>query len=156
MTSIYRTAFQVIAWLGSQSPGQADLEQQLRSSAELIRSQSGSCTGIGHLYDLLSRKYWRRIWIVQEISVAIDVWLVCGSSWVNWNTLCEVMDLYEGRFDNESSVSELVPTNAIPLQAVVVAREDEMWNSYHGFRTLRQCRLLMAKWNPIGFLEALE
>jgi hypothetical protein len=95
MTSIYRTAFHVVAWIGSETPGQPNLQQYLKSSASLLRLDSQTSPGIGHFYDLLSRKYWRRMWIVQEVSVATDLWIVCGSSSVNWDTLCRVIDLYE-------------------------------------------------------------
>lgn len=163
MTSIYRTAFQVVAWIGSETPGQPNLEQYLNSAATLLQSDSQTSPGIGHFYDLLSRKFWRRVWIIQEISVATDVWVVCGSSWVHWDALCRIISLYEelekerpynddtGIHDSNSGSQE-----PIALQSVTVSSDDDLTRSFEGFKTFRDFRSLVTKQTPIGFLEALK
>ena len=107
MTAIYRTAFRVVAWIGPQNPGQPTLDQFLQSQKGILQRQlqkkprkrietdAHSIPDIAQLHDLLSREYWRRIWIVQELSVATEVWFVCGNSWVTWDHLCDIIDLYD-------------------------------------------------------------
>jgi hypothetical protein len=107
MTAIYRTAFRVVAWIGPQNPGQPTLDQFLQSQKGILQRQlqkkprkrietdAQSIPDIAQLHDLLSREYWRRIWIVQELSVATEVWFVCGNSWVTWDHLCDIIDLYD-------------------------------------------------------------
>ncbi|KAJ3545556.1 hypothetical protein NM208_g2457 [Fusarium decemcellulare] len=36
---------------------------------------------------LFSRVYWRRVWIIQEVLLAKDIRIVCGSKCINWNKL---------------------------------------------------------------------
>ncbi|KAK5989047.1 Heterokaryon incompatibility 6-like protein [Cladobotryum mycophilum] len=39
------------------------------------------------LWDLLSRPWFRRVWIVQELIVSRDVWVACGDSTMRWDLL---------------------------------------------------------------------
>jgi hypothetical protein len=32
------------------------------------------------------RTWWKRVWIIQEIAFARDVWLFCGSKCMHWAT----------------------------------------------------------------------
>lgn len=175
MTSIYRTAFRVVAWIGSATAGQANLRDYLDRTTTLLQE---SDPGIGHFHDLLSRKYWRRMWIIQEISVATDIWVVCGSSWVNWDTLCGVFNLYETREkDRHNAISSTqgsmsasqipwatpsadndhhMSTNRVGIQSTAQWIEDELVKAYEGLKTFRDFRSLVANRTPLGFLEALK
>ena len=41
-------------------------------------------------------KYWERLWIIQEISLASTVSVVCGRSKIGWRSLTSVQELFNG------------------------------------------------------------
>ncbi|KAF2035450.1 hypothetical protein EK21DRAFT_54377, partial [Setomelanomma holmii] len=48
------------------------------------------------LDDLLRRPYWSRIWIIQEVVVAIDLILMCGDSCLEWLVFAKFIYLETG------------------------------------------------------------
>lgn len=162
MTSIYRSAVRVVAWIGVERPGEPSLQELLSSIKNLLQSNEPSPISIAYFRDLLSRKYWRRVWIIQEIAMATEIRVVCGRSSVDWVTLCKVFDLYqesEIARNNISAaekpkrvsksrqytaalqaiasghpVSQLEdPRTTVESQSVVIGDEDGLLQSYAGF-----------------------
>ncbi|KAK0614482.1 heterokaryon incompatibility protein-domain-containing protein [Immersiella caudata] len=91
MWQIYSLADRVIAWIGL--PGEDDVEfiiHHMKQVAELLRkgdaakvvemhSDAALLLRAAHaLRAFCKRQYWRRLWIVQEFSVARDAWITCG------------------------------------------------------------------------------
>jgi len=197
MTAIYRTAFRVVAWIGPQNPGQPTLDQFLQSQKGILQRQlqkkprrrietdAHSIPDIAQLHDLLSREYWRRIWIVQEVSVATEVWFVCGNSWVTWDHLCDIIDLFDqvqrkysfsradSRFKNlavsdspswslmaldrdSSRISlDAIRTLIAPAPLQPFAQEG-LARSYEALKTLIYFRTKLFEQKPITIFEALK
>ncbi|KAK8017088.1 hypothetical protein PG993_015277 [Apiospora rasikravindrae] len=72
MRDIYQSASRVVAWLGPETDGSSQVMQTYRLSSRLGSSMRHE------EQILLSRHYWTRIWIVQEICVARKVLFLCG------------------------------------------------------------------------------
>ena len=82
MTSIYSTAESVAIWLGPEADGSAlaiDLLRAVANQADppgnvsrLISSQVGK-PDLAAVVSLFERDYWRRLWVVQEISSARSI-----------------------------------------------------------------------------------
>jgi len=94
MGQIYRSASRVVAWLGdeydnsalafsfireiTQGPGEGDID--IGTFAE-----HNPC--LKALIVLFSRDYFRRLWIVQEVTLAKDVFVCCGQETMEWDQL---------------------------------------------------------------------
>ncbi|KAF2117968.1 heterokaryon incompatibility protein-domain-containing protein [Lophiotrema nucula] len=79
MGQIYKTAKQVIVWLGEEDeeskPLFAALYKRARLDAELM----------GSLLKLFRRPYFRRIWVLQEVFAAREALIMCGEDFIkNW------------------------------------------------------------------------
>ena len=94
MTSIYTKASYVAIWLGSEADDSnlavnlvEDVAKHAHSSdyiTDLIKSGAGG-PGFPAVVALFERDYWRRLWVVQEVFNAKDIWVYCGSSKLHWN-----------------------------------------------------------------------
>jgi hypothetical protein len=109
MTMIYKTAQRVIVWLGESRDGSDRAFDHLyRKASEMRppptqtqRDDSGHEYASGNIdpqisiatdispeeIALLSRPWWSRIWVVQEIAVAQDVLVQCGKLTICWDVL---------------------------------------------------------------------
>ena len=83
MRDIFQHANLVVAWLGPEADGSRDLMQGLnnRQPSETFDRQ------LHQTRAFLSRPYWSRLWIVQEICVARDVLFACGTETAPWASL---------------------------------------------------------------------
>ncbi|KAF4456649.1 HET-domain-containing [Fusarium albosuccineum] len=70
--------------LYGQMPGRAGYSYQ--GDPEVLRLALDARIGDAIL-SLFSRVYWRRVWIIQEVLLAKDIRIVCGSKCINWNKL---------------------------------------------------------------------
>jgi hypothetical protein len=116
MAQIFKQASGVFAWLGMPDDHSDDAMRFIRHSSFLkttLWTASGSIVHpVGtilknehHAYyqkllesrksieDLYSRPYWDRLWIVQEISLAKSVLLVCGAFAVHFEAFRNVLQL---------------------------------------------------------------
>jgi len=109
MRAIYSNAAEVVVWLG---PGHEELER-LNSK---IESHDVHCfsTGLGVLYrgcgyqmdsgiiaamrHLIRQKYWSRVWIIQEVTTARKVKIMCGTVLLDWLRFTQF--LYDFCFDH--------------------------------------------------------
>ncbi|KAE8444971.1 hypothetical protein EG329_014099 [Mollisiaceae sp. DMI_Dod_QoI] len=92
MKEIYEKADEVLVWLGpsfGHSHRAFRLVRKLyecRDDDERILdrfSRPSTKPGLEALADLFDREYWKRIWIIQEITVARRITLFCGDDFVN-------------------------------------------------------------------------
>ncbi|KAH4085891.1 hypothetical protein HBH46_207640 [Parastagonospora nodorum] len=104
MKEIYGSSWTVVAWLGKKTDNSDAGIQLLRDMATFrdagrereleIRLQDdpkflGSTCWMG-LHRLVNRKYWERLWIIQEIVMGgYSVWIRCGASTIDWETFCK-------------------------------------------------------------------
>lgn len=103
MHAIYSDAERVIAWLGPasedsnllfdhmQKTGDALIARDYDSVAQLHEGDDKLKT-LAHAFDsICKRKYWQRLWVIQEFAVAKEVLLACGGSSMNMKTVEIVM-----------------------------------------------------------------
>ena len=118
MQEIYTSAKRVIIWLGEESvpdsvalktlhqlSSRVNMGQDLRSLVRLgwyRDKRSGKILSGGadtsiiheneyeHLVNLLSRPWFRRTWIIQEVASAKDAIVICGRQSLEWEALADV------------------------------------------------------------------
>ncbi|KAI1101504.1 heterokaryon incompatibility protein-domain-containing protein, partial [Jackrogersella minutella] len=98
MGLIYRSAVQVLIWLGPEADGSkgamnlvngitsinTDANDVVASLAK--EAHHGKWQNVARLFD---RPYWRRVWVRQEIALAKDVRVLCGDRMMDWDSLLE-------------------------------------------------------------------
>jgi hypothetical protein len=97
MASIYRNASRVLVWLGEQSAESNTAMQvitRFRDNRNSIRDENKKA-----IMSLSTRPYWTRLWVVQEICVARQLKIYCGSMSLSWEIfrefyLCESLRLW--------------------------------------------------------------
>jgi hypothetical protein len=92
MGEIYTQARTVRIWLGEECPGVESALQLVRecgtmTPAEVVRRVLDDEDGARALVKLLQRSYWSRTWMFQEVVLAADAMVHCGSHEVPWNAL---------------------------------------------------------------------
>lgn len=83
IAGIYRQAQEVIVWLGEAG----DIEESALEEKELATSRSAL-----DISRLLSRDYWNRVWIIQELAAALSIHLLCGTYSMPWHTVEGVVE----------------------------------------------------------------
>lgn len=103
MSKIYESAINTAIWLGD-SADDSDTGVQLLKDAhmclqfsneenldpneiERMGLPSPDSNDWKALWKLLSRPWFERLWIIQEVALSKDLWVVCGSSVVKWESL---------------------------------------------------------------------
>ncbi|KOC10312.1 hypothetical protein AFLA70_171g002391 [Aspergillus flavus AF70] len=111
MRTIYAQADRVIIWLGEAFKDGDKALEIIRTLAEkkfmsgndsatkLLESSSEPCL------KLLRRKWFRRIWVLQEAGVARSIEIMCGSVQINGYTFCEGL----GQLEIPSSLGHIHP-----------------------------------------------
>ncbi|KAE8378080.1 heterokaryon incompatibility protein-domain-containing protein [Aspergillus bertholletiae] len=97
MPEIFRLATHVYAWIGEEQDDSPKVIEALsRIAKQGVPSLQqivpiGSSTFWNNLGKLLQRKWFRRIWVVQEIVLARDIIVVCGGQRIKWDEFCDVV-----------------------------------------------------------------
>jgi hypothetical protein len=91
MSQIYRKAHSVLVWLGEENHNSGFILQALRAIST-CKDTEARATYLADravlwqaLVHLTRRKYWTRMWIVQEITVARSIEVFCGSQMIPWS-----------------------------------------------------------------------
>ena len=85
MFAIYRTAQLVVVWLGLDTQPDHDMQGLLMAVEDVERPASRLRPGVTHDSDLpaldrlLSRPYWERVWVIQEVAAAKQARIFWGS-----------------------------------------------------------------------------
>ncbi|KAF2792951.1 HET-domain-containing protein [Melanomma pulvis-pyrius CBS 109.77] len=98
MKSIYETAFQVIVWLGEETPNMTKIVfSTLENNIVLDPSNEAIDYELLHRItpqqwfmlglDIMRRPWWRRMWVIQEIAVAKRALVMCGPHVADWKKL---------------------------------------------------------------------
>ncbi|MCJ1450113.1 hypothetical protein MMC28_000442 [Mycoblastus sanguinarius] len=96
MQPIYEKAQRVIVWLGA---APADLsvafdrvQQQIKGSTERNKERLGDReVWAPALQDILNRRWWSRVWVVQEVALGRRVILRCGDEEIGWESLSKFL-----------------------------------------------------------------
>jgi hypothetical protein len=97
MGRIYSQASKVIVWLG-----EADSTSSLAVSVISISSVSDYSSAaeklkkLSAVLKLCRREYWTRLWIIQEVLLAADIILCCGSESFSWDSLSRLISSLRG------------------------------------------------------------
>ena len=97
MADIYGKAFRVIVWLGRAYEQSDDAMRGLLKSQGRERSLE-TVPWILALVGLCSRRYWHRLWVLQELKLAKQKDLMCGSKVISWQHFETFMFLVERSF----------------------------------------------------------
>lgn len=96
MRQIYSSATRVIVWLGDHEPwglGKVCTTSQAREyRSDTSRTEELHYGTARVIARLLSRDWWTRIWIVQEVIVARQVTIQCGRQTLDWDDFCILAD----------------------------------------------------------------
>ncbi|KAH8749443.1 heterokaryon incompatibility protein-domain-containing protein [Hyaloscypha finlandica] len=146
MGRIYSRATQVIVWLGHATPDSRVTFDFLRESKKYTH-QNGTMSRAKILRDsgkfrmllkLCTGNYWQRVWIVQEITRARRLTIVCGEYQVSWTYLSD-MFAWLGTLEQQK-----LPAVAVALQQSIPAklkkqREEFRTGSTNLSSILRDC-----------------
>jgi hypothetical protein len=93
MAAIYKQAKEVVIWLGEMDDtSEVDLAMLSEVNFNTAATEVFDiCSAT--VFQLLSRDYWSRMWIVQELAAASRITLLCGSFAIPWQTIRRFLDL---------------------------------------------------------------
>lgn len=102
MSSVYKSATRVIAWLGPHEDKSAVLFRVVKKAENsnfdwIINAFSDDQLSDARaaIQPVMSRRYWSRAWIVQEIAFSRELRIRCGSDEVPYSTLTAVQSVLE-------------------------------------------------------------
>ena len=95
MTIIYSRAKEVVIWLGPQRLPNTVLELVDSNKIQSDDMLSLIMNDSRWIKRLLYSEYWRRVWIVQEVSMATTVRLQIGDTRMRWNDLIALARTYQ-------------------------------------------------------------
>ncbi|KAF6520657.1 hypothetical protein HZS61_014915 [Fusarium oxysporum f. sp. conglutinans] len=131
MGRIYSTAHHTVIHLGKSPPGFEKLFIDLKVQSQT--TMHGNTSDLGQLSlaadeidgmrrDLLSKPWFRRVWVFQELVLSTDVWVQCDNLRTRWHHFCKVVDtknvvaamLLDTLSDSIAQQGQ--PRNATPLE----------------------------------------
>jgi hypothetical protein len=115
MASIYNEAFNVCVWLGDDPQNNAEIAkglikrildldefERLVESAELAHDWKA-------LFDLMTRPWFSRRWVIQEIALAKRATIHCGKAAIKWRDFANAVALFGSRHRQISGVLKSSP-----------------------------------------------
>ncbi|CZR56622.1 uncharacterized protein PAC_06511 [Phialocephala subalpina] len=96
MGLVYSRALEVIVWLGEEAEGSARAMICLKKAARKkpLGTAAPPITKPAILA-LLLRPFWRRVWIIQEVSKARKLRVFCGSQNIHWSEMFDVLESWQ-------------------------------------------------------------
>ncbi|OCK86532.1 HET-domain-containing protein, partial [Cenococcum geophilum 1.58] len=104
MKNIYQQAFNVVIWLGE--------ENEPRVGEVFYTGRN--CEAFMVLSKLLYRKWFTRVWVLQELAAASAAGVVCGNASISWSVLEIAFEALRDLFSE--CVYETLPMLAIPFR----------------------------------------
>ncbi|KAE8447302.1 hypothetical protein EG329_010860 [Mollisiaceae sp. DMI_Dod_QoI] len=105
MGSIYRRAKEVHAWIGE---GADDFNQSFPSNVANDDQMISDKDSDAALVEFLSRPYWRRVWIVQELAFSGNTIVHCGEREIEWTNLAmRVSELEENPLSSNPAIKNM-------------------------------------------------
>lgn len=97
MDRIYKNAIRALAWLGA-GEQYSDMAMERDEFGVHSRRRKNILDHFDRhhplwkaLYEVTKRPYWRRTWIIQEITLSREVLLLCGQQTMSWEQLRDLM-----------------------------------------------------------------
>ena len=109
MADIYRCADDVFVWLGKEADESAlgmDLVEQIPEMEQenMLSIEGSSDRQWSAFISLMRREWFTRRWVVQELALAKDVYLLCGDNTVNWNMFVIAVEFFIQRLDTITAI----------------------------------------------------
>lgn len=141
------------AWNELPRDPKKSLIEHLRSRKQRKTRKKIDNEGQQALQNLLTRRYWNRVWIIQEIAYARDVTFVCGSDSLDWLTFATAVfrpdcDAFLDTQHGKDWFCEFLQNSRITLLCHIRWRTRQPWRA-HGFeaRSSTLLRMLESAWN---------
>ncbi|KAF5560725.1 beta transducin [Fusarium phyllophilum] len=101
MGRIYSTAHHTVIHLGKSPPGYDKLCKDIKAQSQT--AMYGNASALGQLSlaaddidtmrrVLLSKPWFRRVWVFQELVLSTDVWVQCDDLRIRWHHFCNAVD----------------------------------------------------------------
>ncbi|KAK6829855.1 HET-domain-containing protein [Apiospora arundinis] len=84
MRDIFESANRVVAWLGPEAANSGETVNAINEYPATTSFNKPVTFSPLEMRSLLSRAYWTRIWIVQELCVAREILFLCGRETMSW------------------------------------------------------------------------
>ena len=81
MAKIYAKAFEVLIWLGTEADGSGEAMEAIDSGFHSTRQHESQ------VQTLFRRRYWDRLWILQEVLMGQNILVLCGNKSFTWGRL---------------------------------------------------------------------
>lgn len=142
MRRIYSEAVNVVVYLGESDESTCsdtvmDWLHDMHRPSDDTESKGG--VPINGIKALLSRRWFTRVWVLQEVHVAQEVTVICGNKEVSWDAFEQFLHWHENRY-----TKWMLP---FVVRSITALRSDEIvMRNYPErlLRTLRQTRTLGA------------
>lgn len=141
MPRIYSEAWRVVVYLG-ESDDSARSDTVMDWLSDMNEPSNDTHSGIvpseGEVWALLSRRWFARVWVLQEVHLAKSVTVICGEKEVSWDAFEQLL-----HWNNNRRQTELLP---FAVQSITTLRESFPMLTYPQrlLRTLRGTRELGA------------
>jgi hypothetical protein len=106
MGNIYKGASTVIIWLGEEDPSSKLAVNLLRinSYRDMFPTTIRNSPWIWKdIKQLCRRRYWSRLWIIQEVVMAANIMIQCGDSVIPWATFSRTLFELEDELNQSTS-----------------------------------------------------
>ncbi|RMZ75330.1 hypothetical protein DV737_g5350, partial [Chaetothyriales sp. CBS 132003] len=122
MSKIYRAAEAVKIWLGSADESSLASMAYMREASKVAYSKSPTTKAeasppLEAMSSLIQRDYWFRAWIIQEVILAQDIDIHCGSTAMEWEIFADVyLSMHASLPDSHSPAIQLMLQREAALQ----------------------------------------
>jgi hypothetical protein len=132
MRQIYENAATVSVWLGEAADGSDEAMQILQlqplSTLSTTKSLKAWETHEGRaILSLCKRKYWRRMWIIQELFLAKRVVIHCGTHDLDWQVLVNFLAQLQDFKKRGRDIYTPQAHNILASPAMAIVREKVKW-----------------------------
>ena len=146
MGRVYENTWRVLAWLGVEKDG-SDEAMRCIASAQSYLSRAPEVSeifgsGSAHaILALLGRRYWQRLWIIQELLLSKEARFQCGTQHICWEDLANLDTAIEtnlSSFQAEDGYYDPAMYDALPFRLMRLrhrynGRRIPLWDLLSGF-----------------------
>ena len=162
MGRIYQNAYRVVAWLGVDDESSRiamkfilDFQPRTREQCRLEDLLSRSPTIIENyiiaaICSLCFRKYWTRVWIIQELILAERIDILCGSWVCDWHQFGTALDSARDNVHNHSILNLDSRFQKDPRFSILIESQPLRIMDWRRSRRLPQLQELAGLCNTFG------
>jgi hypothetical protein len=129
MGKIYRNASRVVVWLGESDSASSTAMEILQEAGFGNESDEAywrllsnhSIDALNNIHSIFLREYWSRLWIVQEVTLAWEVIVQCGSEVIEWDYLDSlVWEIDNVWCPNDQSIPPTRPQRSVSYDRAIL------------------------------------